>query len=99
MTNQSYKQIAKIVAGVSWVSLGFYRGTRSYEYEVNKYAKHNTPVEDLYCGTFLYGVAGVFLYVFPPFSLIMIPKEIFRLEVNLRGLDHLKKSSSYSDLI
>lgn len=45
--------------------------------------------------TLLYGVFGAIIYIHPFFSLCTIPKELYRLEVCVRGLEDEKKTERY----
>ena len=86
--------------GVLWCSLGFARGMQEYDYT---YAKRNRNTENK--GTYLYssrignGFVGLFLYAVPVLPFVIIPKEIYRLEVCLRGLEEEKKSDYYNKLL
>lgn len=86
--------------GILWCSLGFARGMQEHDYT---YAKRNRYTENK--GTYLYssrignGIVGLFLYAFPILPFIIIPKEIYRLEVVLRGLEEEKKSDYYNRLL
>jgi len=89
--------------GILWCSLGFARGLQDYDYT---YAENKQNVENK--GTYLYssrigkGFVGLFLYAFPilPIFIIpIIPKEIYRLEVGLRGLEEEKKGDYYNKLL
>jgi hypothetical protein len=90
----------------SWVSLGFYRGTKHYDndyikecirYEErknNKYYIVDKP-QYLYTVCLGYGLFGILLYVNPITAALVIPKEIYRLEVNIRGLNEEKEKDKY----
>lgn len=79
---------------VAWSSLGFYRGMMDYQHSVYKY-----EYPYLYTNHFLHGVAGSICYVNPGLSLfIFIPKEIYRLEVNIRGLHYEKYTDKYNEI-
>jgi hypothetical protein len=86
--------------------LGFYRGTQEYKYKYNKslqkydeYAKKNdndsTKPYFLYSDSIYYGVVGTFFYLCPFLFPLMLTKEIYRLEVDIRKLDHLKDDKYY----
>ena len=90
----------------SWVSLGFYRGTKYYgndykkhciryeERKDNKYYTVDKP-QHFYTHRFGYGLFGVLLYANPVTFVLIIPKEIYRLEVNIRGLNEEKEKDKY----
>ncbi len=85
--------------------LGFCRGTQDYKYTYNKkmdrYLKEKKCYEKpqfFYYNYFCYGFLGSLLYV-NPFTLPwMIPKELYRLEVDLRKLEDEKKTSYYNEI-
>jgi hypothetical protein len=90
----------------SWLSLGFYRGTKYYghdykkdfiKYEEKKDNKYYTLVKPQYFYThsFCFGLFGMLLYTFPITVVLVIPKEIYRLEVNIRGLNEEKENDKY----
>jgi len=97
------KNITKC-AIVCWSGLGFYRGMKSYEYDFGTSEKFNDNPY-LYTKKFknssimiFGGFVGLILYIHPFFSFITIPKEIYRLEVNIRGLENEKKTDYYNQL-
>ena len=87
--------IMLIFSGSSWTLLGFKRGLDSYDYNYNKY-KSIKKETYLYISKGQQGLLGVFLYINPFFLPINIYKEIYRLEVNIRGLEEEKKSDYYN---
>jgi hypothetical protein len=85
------KYIPYVLTG--WGSLGFYRGIMDYEYSVCKYEhKH------IYTTQLIYGFGGTVCYLNPWFLFISIPKELYRLEVNIRGLEQEKYTDKYNEL-
>lgn len=82
--------------------LGFKRGCNSYEYSLNKY-NNETYRKDkrtfFYSYCILEGLAGSLFYTVPITSFFMMPKEIYRLEVNIRDLEEDKKSEYYNALL
>ena len=86
--------------GILWCSLGFARGMQEYDYNYAEKTKYTETK-----GTYLYssrignGFVGLFLYAFPVLPFVIIPKEIYRLEVCLRGLEEDKKSDYYNKLL
>lgn len=83
--------------GTSWLSLGYYRGIKQYDYKYNtsKYKEYETY---LYSDKIYYGLFGVIVYanvVFLPFT---IYKEIYRLEVKLRGIEYEKNTEKYNTI-
>lgn len=84
--------LASYVGGTT--VLGFRRGYDSYKYDTEKRKK-----------TFLYsdacyeGLFGIFGYVNPiTFVFSALPKEIYRIEVNLRDLKEEKNTDYYHKL-
>jgi hypothetical protein len=95
----------------SWLALGFYRGTKSYgrdykkkciEYEERKNNKYYTVLTQkpqyLYSSCVWFGLFGFLLYVNPVTALVVIPKELYRLEVNMRGLHEEKEKDEYYEI-
>jgi hypothetical protein len=94
----------------SWVSLGFYRGSKFYghdykkdciRYEERKNNKYYTVDKPQYFYTHCvgYGLFGVLLYANPITVVAIIPKEIYRLEVNIRGLNEEKEKDKYYEFL
>lgn len=77
----------------SWSLLGFTRGLDYYDYNYKKYRyKYKTY---LYTDRIYDGIMGTCFYIIPPFTLFALSKEIYRLEVNIRGLETEKNSDFY----
>jgi hypothetical protein len=87
-----YKLLLNI-SGIGWSVLGFNRGINDYEYRIQK---QNTK---LYSMKIWYGVFGVITYLNPVLLIFTIPKEIYRIEVNLRNMDDEKKTNFYNSLL
>jgi len=93
------------IASTTWCGLGFYRGTKYYKYDLEKYnldkynIKYNIKKNYLYSNSIIYGFFGVLLYINPVFLPIIIYKESYRLEVNLRNLQDEKNSDYYNNII
>ena len=96
---------------VGWAGLGFYRGVQSYDYGYqyppkNQPAPHDKPFMYMYSkalehniiGLF-FGIAGSVVYIVPTTGVLMVSKELYRLEVNLRGLEEEKNSDFYNRLL
>ena len=83
-------------SGVSWSLLGFTRGSKSYEFQQKK---QNNTKYILYSTIICHGLIGVFLYCNPIIFPIVACKEIYRLEVNLRGLEDEKKTDYYNKIL
>jgi hypothetical protein len=100
------KNIKKYVFFTCVSLLGFKRGINSYDYKFKKYnlknKTDNTFEESetyLYSGKICYGLFGIASYINPFFYFILIPKEIYRLEVNIRNLEKEKESDFYNQVI
>lgn len=77
----------------AWSLLGFKRGMNEYDYN---YKNHK---DYLYSAKFWYGCYGILTYINPMLLFITIPKEIYRLEVNICKLEHHKQSKIYNTVI
>jgi hypothetical protein len=81
---------------IGWCLLGFYRGQNSYDYRYSKdYYKYESY---LYSQRIIHGFFGMAMYALPVFIFITIPKELFRLEVNIRNLEYEKNEDYYNKL-
>ena len=85
--------------------LGGYRGAKSYNHKYEKEVKNAiqktppcAPPQYYYIECVLYGALGFMYYAVPGTNLWMMVKELYRLEVNIRGLEKDKNSDSYYDL-
>ena len=99
--------VLKVVAPV-WIGLGCYRGVKLYNYTYNynciEYEKEENKKKDkkptyFYAECFGAGLFGGFLYVNPFLLPITISKEIYRLEVNIRGLNEEKEKHSFYEIL
>lgn len=96
------------VGAFAWGALGFYRGIRyrswKYRQELLKYEKllerkkHAKKPEQFYVATIAFGLLSSFVYHVPIANLFYLSKELWRLEVWLRGLDEDTESESYNTL-
>jgi len=89
-----------------WFALGFYRGTKDYEYDYKnqciqyeKNKKYNEKPQYLYSSCMGVGLFGSLLYVNPFLFPFIIKKELYRLEVNIRGLDEERDKKYYYDIL
>jgi hypothetical protein len=92
--NRINKPHLKTAAYAGWIGLGFYRGIKAYNYSYNKYNKDESY---MYIYSMGHGCRGSFYYVL--FFPIMIHKEFYRLEVNMRNIEKEKESRYYNELI
>lgn len=89
-----------------WTALGFYRGGKLYNYDYKKkysryeelkdkkYSSISKP-EYFYSGCISSCLIGGLLYISPVTIFLVIPKEIYRVEVNIRGLHDEQEKDSY----
>ena len=68
-----------VVAGSSGSLLGFYRGTKDFDYN-NKQSRNPAPY--MYSDAFALGLLGALYYANPILLPFTVSKEIYRLEVN-----------------
>jgi hypothetical protein len=87
-----------------WALLGVYRGVNKYnsdyKKDIDRYEKMQTYKKPRYFYTenVANGIIGVILYCNPILFPIIIGKEIYRLEVNIRGLNEEKEKDDYNNL-
>jgi hypothetical protein len=84
----------KTAAYAGWFGLGFYRGIKAYNYSYNKYKKDESY---MYIYSMGHGCRGSLYYLL--FFPIMIHKEFYRFEVNMRNIEKEKESRYYNELI
>ena len=77
---------------LGWILLGFYRGQNSYDYNFSYIETY------LYSKRITHGICGMMMYACPIFIAITLPKELFRLEVNIRNLENEKTQDNYNNL-
>ena len=86
----------------SWSALGFIRGLNSYDYNYSNnklYKHHEKAKQPFYFDKLVWGFAATFAYINPGILPFVLYKEIYRLEVNLRGLEDEKKTDYYNEVI
>ena len=85
------------LAGTGWGTVGFNRGVNEYDYKhkYNDYYKKKY----FYTDRMFSGFLGFFVYINPFLAPYIIYKELYRLEVNYRGLDDEKKTEYYYKII
>lgn len=76
--------------GSLWLGLGVIRGINQYNYE---YSSDN---RFFYTKNIYNGIAGLLLYTIPVMLPFIIYKELYRLEVNIRGI---QKTEEYYRLL
>jgi hypothetical protein len=85
-----------LIAYIGWCGIGFLRGVNSYKYTYNNNYKN---AQYLYSDSIIFGTFGTFLYANPILFPLMICKELYRLEVNIRKLEREKSSNYYNSLL
>jgi len=101
---------AKISGGIAascWSALGFYRGIKEYKYRYEHPSNaHNRNKPYLISNTIDYGskllvagLLGALVYLHPFYMLFTIPREIYRLEVCIKGLEDEKKTDRYKSYL
>jgi hypothetical protein len=100
------KEILPTVILPSWTILGFYRGVKQYN---NKYKKECNRYENnpkyypkpqyFYAQNIPYGLFGLLMYINPLTVPLVMVKEIYRLEVNVRNLNEEKEKEGYNDIL
>ena len=90
-----------LVTICGWPILGFKRGVNSYDYHYsnNKLYQNSETKQYLYTDAFMWGFGSIFAYLNPFMCPITLGKEIYRLEVNLRGLEQEKKTEYYNRVL
>jgi len=83
-----------------WPLLGFKRGMNSYDYHHSKndlYIKQKGP--PLFIDKICWGICSAGAYINPCIIPLILYKEVYRLEVNLRGLEEEKKKDYYNKVL
>lgn len=96
------KRIIGLITIFGWPVLGFKRGVDSYNYHYsnNRLYRHSEKMKyPLYLDKFAWGVGGTFWYLNPLGAFLGVYKEVYRLEVNLRGLEDEKKTDYYNSVV
>ena len=84
-----------------WPTLGFMRGIHSYDYHYSNGELYRNSVNKkyMYTDAFMWGCGSTFAYLNPFLLPITLGKEIYRLEVNLRGIEDEKKTDTYNKVL
>lgn len=96
------KRAIGLITIIGWPALGFKRGIDSYNYNYsnNKLYRYSEKTKStLYLDKLAWGAGGLFCYLNPFTFFIVLYKEIFRIEVNLRGLEDEKKTDYYNEVL
>jgi hypothetical protein len=84
------KDVIIYLPGTLWLSLGIIRGINQYNYE------YSSDKPYFYTKNLYNGIAGLLLYTIPVMLPFVLYKEMYRLEVNIRGI---QKSEEYYRLL
>jgi hypothetical protein len=88
-----------VIASISsWGLLGFYRGLNEYDYKYEQNKQMGRHRTYLYSSKITGGLFGCLFYLNPFLAIFMVSKEMYRLEVNLRGMEPEKKSAKYNEI-
>jgi hypothetical protein len=83
-----------------WPLLGFKRGMNSYDHD---YSKKNVYIKQQSSHLFIdkigWGICSAIAYINPCTIPFMLYKEVYRLEVNIRGLEEEKKTDYYNRVL
>ena len=94
----SLKKAIMITSCTGWTVLGFNRGINSYDYHYNQCKKYNSK-NYFYTTRIICGIGSSFIYINPVCIPLLICKEIYRLEVNLREMEDEKQSEFYNSIL
>ena len=75
---------------VGWGILGFTRGLSNYDF-------YTSPENYYYKNRILHGICGTIVYTNPILAILVLNKELFRLEVEIRSLTPEKDKPRYYD--
>ena len=99
--NNNIKNAAVFITMCSWPTLGFKRGVDSYNYHYsnNRLYRHSEKMKSpLYLDKLAWGIGGTLWYSNPVSGFFGLYKEVYRLAVNLRGLEDEKKTAYYNEV-
>ena len=83
-----------------WSALGLKRGLNSYDYNYSRNRLYkNSLIGPFYIDKAGWGFVGAMLYLNPVTFFFILYKEVYRLEVNLRGLEDEKKTDYYNEIL
>ena len=99
-------EVPPVVTGTlfAWGALGFYRGCRYqniiHKINMQKYErlKKGKKPEQFYFMNGVFGACTSFAYLFPFVNLFYLSKELWRLEMYLRGIEVDTESKDYNQL-
>jgi len=96
------KRTIGLITIFGWPTLGFKRGMNSYDYNYsnNKLYKYSEKAHrPFYLDKIGWGLLGACCYFNPFTFFIVLYKEVYRIEVNLRGLEDEKKTDYYNKVL
>jgi hypothetical protein len=93
------KSGAMIITVCAWPTLGFYRGLKSFDYNYSNDRIYKSSTRPLYINKVVWGLGGILCYLNPVGCAIGLYKEVYRLEVNLRGIEEEKKTAYYNEVL
>jgi len=100
--NNNIKNKIIFVTLSSWSALGFKRGVDSYNYHYSNnrlYRDFEKMKHPLYLDKLVWGIGGILCYLNPITACVVLYKEVYRLEVNLRGIEDEKKTDYYNKVL
>lgn len=95
------KRAIGLIPILGWPILGFKRGMNSYDYNYsnNRLYRHSEKMKyPLYLDKLVWGIGGMLWYSNPVGGFLGLYKEIYRLEVNLRNIEHEKLTAYYNEV-
>ena len=93
------KRTIGLITIIGFPVLGFYRGIKSYDYNYSNNKIHKSPTKPIYTDKLLWGFGGMLWYLNPIGMFFGLYKEVYRLEVNLRGIEDEKKTAYYNEVL
>jgi hypothetical protein len=96
------KRAIGLIPILGWPILGCKRGLNSYDYNHSNnklYRSSRNLSGPFYIDKMCWGVAGILIYLNPVSFLFVLYKEVYRLEINLRGIEDEKKSEYYNEIL
>jgi len=82
-----------------WPLFGFKRGMDSYDYHHLKNVYIRSESSPLFIDKIGWGICSTIAYINPFTIPFILYKEVYRLEVNLRGLEEEKKTDYYNRVL
>ena len=83
-----------------WPLLGFKRGMDSYDYHHSKkHAYIREQHSPLFIDKIGWGICSTIAYINPCTIPFILYKEVYRLEINIRGLEDEKKTDYYNEVL